>query len=139
MNLLSNNKKKVLIVDDSIYARKLLKKVINKTDLAEVVAEASNGTEAIDLYKIFKPDLVTVDLVMPKKGGFETIEDLIRYDNTANIIIISALGQEKLVLEGVKKGAKDFIIKPCKDERILTVLERVLTREKELSRVKQEI
>ncbi|MHA1149675.1 MAG: response regulator [Promethearchaeota archaeon] len=116
------------MTDDAQFTRNMLKKIINKTNHCEVIAEASNGNEAIELYKKLKPDLVTMDLVMPEKGGIETIEDIINMDKGATIVVVSALGQEALVLEAAKKGAKDFIQKPFKSEQVLDVLERILLK-----------
>ena len=125
---MSNNKKRILVTDDAQFTRNMLKKIINKTAHSEVIAEASNGNEAIELYKKLKPDLVTMDLVMPEKGGIETIEEILSMDKGATIVVVSALGQEALVLEAAKKGAKDFIQKPFKNEQVLEVLERILLK-----------
>ncbi|MHA1479399.1 MAG: response regulator [Promethearchaeota archaeon] len=122
---MTKNKKKILVVDDAQFTRNMLKKIINKTEIAEVIAEASNGVEAVSLYQEYKPDLVTMDLVMPEQGGIETTEKILSIDPDAIIVIVSALGQEALVLEAAKKGAKDFIQKPFKAEQIEDVLERV--------------
>lgn len=122
------NKKRILIVDDAKFTRNMLKKIIDKTNYAKVVGEATNGNEALELYDKLKPDLVTMDLVMPEKGGIEATEELIKKDNNALIVIVSALGQEALVLEAAKKGAKDFIQKPFKNEQVLEVMERVLLK-----------
>jgi two-component system chemotaxis response regulator CheY len=123
-----NSKKKVLVVDDAAFTRNMLKKIINKLDYTEVIGEASNGNEAIEQYKKLDPDLVTMDLVMPEKGGIETIEDLLKIDKNALIVVVSALGQEALVLEAAKKGAKDFIQKPFKNEQVLEVMDRILLK-----------
>jgi len=123
-----NSKKGILIVDDALFTRNMLKKIINNTNYVEVIGEAANGNEAIDLFKKLKPDLITMDLVMPEKGGIETIEDLIKIDKSALIVVVSALGQEALVLEAAKKGAKDFIQKPFKNEQVLEVMERILLK-----------
>jgi two-component system chemotaxis response regulator CheY len=123
---MSSSKKKVLVVDDAKFTRNMLKNIINKTSYGEVIGEASNGNEAIDLYKKLKPDLVTMDLVMPEKGGIETIQDLLKLDKTAKIVVVSALGQEALVLEAAKKGAKDFIQKPFKNDQVIEVMERIM-------------
>ncbi|MHA1488513.1 MAG: response regulator [Promethearchaeota archaeon] len=125
-----NNKLRILITDDAQFTRNMLKKIIDKTDYSEVVGEAGDGNESIALYKKLKPDLVTMDLVMPEKGGIETIEELIKLDKNATIIVVSALGQEALVLEAAKKGAKDFIQKPFKREQVLEVMERILLKKK---------
>lgn len=124
------DKKKILITDDAAFTRNMLKKIINKTDYSEVIGEASNGNEAIKLYQDLKPDLVTMDLVMPEKGGIETIEEILKIDGSATIVVVSALGQEALVLEAAKKGAKDFIQKPFKNDQVLEVMERILLKNK---------
>ncbi|MFX1453548.1 MAG: response regulator [Promethearchaeota archaeon] len=123
---MSNGKSRIMIVDDAQFTRNMLKKIISKTNYGSVVGEAENGNEAIKLYKKLKPDLVTMDLVMPEKGGIETIEELLKVDPNAIIVVVSALGQEALVLEAAKKGAKDFIQKPFKTEQIVEVMERIL-------------
>ena len=123
---MSNSKSKILVVDDTQFTRNILKNIISKTKYGEVVGEAKNGKEALALYKKLKPDMVTMDLVMPEKGGIETIEDLLKVDPKAIIVVVSALGQEALVLEAAKKGAKDFIQKPFKTEQIIEVMERIL-------------
>ena len=122
---MTKNKKKILVVDDAQFTRNMLKKIINKTEIGEVIAEASNGVEAVSLYQKYKPDMVTMDLVMPEQGGIETTEKILSIDPDAIIVIVSALGQEALVLEAAKKGAKDFIQKPFKADQIEDVLERV--------------
>ena len=127
---MSNNKKKVLIVDDAQFTRNMLKNIIDKIEQIEVIGEASNGVEAISLYKKLKPDLVTMDLVMPEKGGIEATEEILKLNSKALIIVVSALGQEALVLEAAKKGAKDFIQKPFKTEQILEVMDRILKNKK---------
>ena len=123
---MADKKKKILIVDDAQFTRNMLKKIISKIDQIEVIGEASNGVEAISLYKKLNPDLVTMDLVMPEKGGIEATEAILKINPKAMIIIVSALGQEALVLEAAKKGAKDFIQKPFKTEQILEVMDRML-------------
>ena len=121
-----NEKKRVLIVDDAQFTRNMLKNIIGKIDQIEVIGEASNGVEAISLYKKLNPDLVTMDLVMPEKGGIEATEEILKINSKALIVVVSALGQEALVLEAAKKGAKDFIQKPFKSEQILEVMDRIL-------------
>ena len=121
-----NEKKKVMIVDDAQFTRNMLKNIINKIEQIEVIGEASNGVEAISLYKKLNPDLVTMDLVMPEKGGIEATEEILKINSKALIVVVSALGQEALVLEAAKKGAKDFIQKPFKQEQIMEVMDRIL-------------
>lgn len=123
-----NSKKKILVVDDAAFTRNMLKKIINKLDYCEVVDEASNGQEAIEKYKEQSIDLITMDLVMPNMGGIEAIENLLKHDKDALIVVVSALGQEALVLEAAKKGAKDFIQKPFKNDQVIEVMERILLK-----------
>ena len=121
-----NGKKRVLIVDDAQFTRNMLKNIIGKLEQIEVVGEASNGVEAISMYKKLNPDLVTMDLVMPELGGIEATEKILKINSKALIVVVSALGQEALVLEAAKKGAKDFIQKPFKTEQIVEVMDRIL-------------
>ena len=116
--------KKILIVDDATFVRAKLKKVVEKMDFAEVVGEASNGDDAISLYKDLKPDLVTMDLIMPKRDGIQAIEDIMAYDKDAKIIVISAMGQDLSIKEAVEKGAKEYIKKPFKDDEVYAIIER---------------
>lgn len=125
---MSEKKKRILICDDAQFTRNILKNIMSKTGFVEVVGEAPNGNKGIELYKKLKPDMVTMDLVMPEKGGIETIEEILKFDPKALIVVVSALGQEALVLEAAKKGAKDFIQKPFKTEQILEVLDRILKK-----------
>ncbi|MBY8990642.1 MAG: response regulator [Candidatus Lokiarchaeota archaeon] len=127
---MTNEKKRVMIVDDAAFTRNMLKAIISKIESIEVVGEAANGVEAISLYKKLNPDLVTMDLVMPEKGGIEATEEILKINPGALIVVVSALGQEALVLEAAKKGAKDFIQKPFKSEQILEVMDRILKNKK---------
>lgn len=122
----SEKKKGVLVVDDAQFVRNRIKKVIEKIDFAKVVGEASNGDDAINLYKELKPDLVTMDLVMPNTDGIKAIEEIMKIDKKAKIIVISAMGQELSIIEATEKGAKDYIKKPFKEEDIYRTIERFL-------------
>jgi two-component system chemotaxis response regulator CheY len=123
-------KKGVLIVDDATFVRTRLKKIVEKMDFAEVVGEASNGDDAVSLYKELKPDLVTMDLVMPNRDGIQAIEDIMTFDKTAKIIVVSAMGQELSIAEAVEKGAKEYIKKPFKDDEVYTIIERQIKNKK---------
>jgi len=126
----SDKKKKILVVDDAKFIRTRIKNIVEKMDFAEVIGEASNGDEAFNKYKELKPDLVTMDLVMPNSDGIKAIEKIMAFDKHAKIVVISAIGQEMSILEATEKGAKDFINKPFKDEEILKTLERYLNVKK---------
>ena len=117
--------KKVLIVDDAVFMRDMIKDIFS-SDEYEIVGEAVHGVEAVDKYKELKPDLVTMDIVMPFKSGIEATKDILALDPNATIIMCSALGQESLVMEAIEAGAADFIVKPFKAEDVLNVVNKVL-------------
>ena len=118
---------RIQISDDALYTRELLKKIVKETK-HEVVAEATTGDEAIDLYRKVKPDLVLLDIVMPAGksalNGMEALKLILEEDPSANIVICSALEQQMLIEEALKVGAKDFIAKPIMPERILEALSK---------------
>ncbi len=123
-------KSKILIVDDAKFVRNRIKKIIGKMDFAEVIGEASNGEDAVSLYKDLKPDLVTMDLVMPNYDGLQAIEEIMKFDKSANIIVVSAMGQELSIIDATEKGAKDYIKKPFKDDDVYAIIERLLKNNK---------
>ncbi|MGV9200543.1 MAG: response regulator [Promethearchaeia archaeon] len=123
---MTGTKKKVLIVDDMKFVRRDLKKIIDQTEFAEVTGEAEDGFEAIQKYKELRPDLVTMDLIMPRMNGVEAIEKIKKYDNNALIIVISMVGNDKYIMEATQKGARDYIRKPFDKDRILKVLRHFL-------------
>lgn len=103
--------KTVLITDDTAFMRMTLRNVIEKNGY-EVVGEAANGEEAITLYQELKPDLVTMDITMPKVDGITAIKEIMKIDPQAKIIVCSAMGQKPMVIEALSAGAKDFLVKP---------------------------
>jgi len=103
--------KSVIIADDSMFMRNLLKSYLS-TSFYQVVAEASNGCEAVSLYKKYSPDVLLLDLTMPCKDGLAALKEIMEYNPKANVIICSAMGQKSLIIDAVSLGAKDFIIKP---------------------------
>ena len=124
--MLKSGKKKVLIVDDATFIRNRIRSVIEKIENAEVVGEASNGDDAITLYKELRPDLVTMDLIMPKSDGIKAIEEIMKIDKKAQIVVVSALGQELTISDALGKGAKEYVKKPFREEDIYRIFERVL-------------
>ena len=117
--------KRVLIVDDAIFMRNMIKDIFAGSAF-EVVGEAANGLEAVEKHKALKPDLTTMDIVMPFKNGIEATREILREDSEAVIIICSALGQESLVTEAIEAGATDFIVKPFKTENVIQVAKKAL-------------
>ena len=117
--------KRVLVVDDAIFMRNIIKDIFASGGF-DVVGEASNGLEAIERYKELKPDLVTMDLVMPFKNGIEATREILKGDTKAVVVMCSALGQESMVMEAIEAGALDFIVKPPRAEDVLAVAKIVL-------------
>ena len=116
---------RVMVVDDALFMRNILKDIFVRHGY-EVVAEAENGDTALQLYQESNPDLVTMDIVMPKKSGIEALQDIMAADPDAHVIMVSALGQDALVLEAVEAGARDFIVKPFKEDKVLENVRRVV-------------
>lgn len=116
---------RVLIVDDAVFMRRMLSDILTKGG-HEVVGEAANGDEAIEKFAKLKPDLATLDITMPVKDGLTALRE-IRIDHPdARVIMCSALGQEAKVVESIKRGARDFVIKPFQAERVLAAVEKAL-------------
>jgi len=113
-----------MVVDDAQFMRNMLKDIFVRAG-HDVVAEAENGEIALELYQELKPDLVTMDIVMPRKSGIEALQDIMALNASACVVMVSALGQDSLVLEAVESGAKDFIVKPFKEEKVLEIVNRV--------------
>lgn len=117
--------KTIMIVDDSIMIRRTLKILFEKQGY-KVIAEAANGEEAIEKYKMFRPDLTTMDITMPVLDGISSLEKIRLLDNQANVIMISALGQEAKIIESIRKGAKHFIVKPFKENEVISRIDSIL-------------
>jgi two-component system chemotaxis response regulator CheY len=118
--------RRVLIVDDALFMRSMIRDIL-KRDGYEVVGEAGTGIEAVGKYKELKPDVVTMDIIMPDMGGIEAASEIIEYDPQAKIIMCSAMGQQALVIEALQAGAKDFIVKPFQPSKVLEALQRILS------------
>ncbi len=117
--------KRVLIVDDAAFMRMMIKNVLTQNGY-EVAGEASNGQEALVLYEKVKPDLVTLDITMPEMDGIQTLKELLKIDPSANIIMVTAMGQQQLVIEAIQVGAKDFVVKPFQPDRLLEAVRKAL-------------
>lgn len=120
-------KAKVLVVDDAIFMRKMISDILESNGM-EVAGEADNGAEAIEKYKELKPDLVTMDIIMPEMNGIDSVRNIISSDPQAKIIMCSALGQQALVQDAIEAGAKDFLIKPFNPSRVIEVIGKVLNQ-----------
>ncbi|WP_035289806.1 response regulator [Clostridium sp. KNHs214] len=116
---------KVLIVDDAAFMRMMIKDILEKNGF-EVVGEASNGIKAVEIYKAEKPDVVTMDITMPDMDGIEAVKAIKNIDPAAKVIMCSAMGQQTMVMDAIKAGAKDFIVKPFQADRVLEAIKKVL-------------
>ncbi len=116
--------KRILIVDDTSYIRKALREIIEDNGHT-VVGEAKNGIEAIELTEKLLPELIIMDIVMPGKNGIEAMIDIKKRFPHIKIVLMSALGQEKLIMDAINAGAQKFIIKPFKKENIISLLEKI--------------
>lgn len=116
--------KSVMIVDDAAFMRLNLRNILK--DSYEIVGEAKNGLEAVEMYKKLSPDIVTMDITMPVMDGLEAIRAIKAYDPDSKIIVCSAMGQQKMIIEAIEAGAKDFIVKPFKEERVLAAVKKFI-------------
>jgi two-component system chemotaxis response regulator CheY len=116
---------RILVVDDATFMRMMLKDILTKGNY-EVVGEAQTGLEAIKKYKELRPDLVTLDITMPDMDGLSAAREIISIDPNAKIIMCSAMGQQHMVIEALKSGVKDFIIKPFQQERVIEAIKKII-------------
>lgn len=115
---------RIMVVDDALFMRNMLKDIFTRAGY-EIAAEAENGESALALYQQTRPDLVTMDIVMPKKSGIEALQEIMASDPQACVVMVSALGQDSLVIEAVEAGARDFIVKPFKEAKVLEIVRRI--------------
>ncbi|MFT8392726.1 MAG: response regulator [Liquorilactobacillus ghanensis] len=118
--------KKILIVDDAVFMRIKLKDILEKNGY-EVAGEAQNGQEAFDKYQETKPDLVTMDITMPEVDGLESLKMIRKADANAKVIMCSAMGQQGMVMDAIRAGAIDFIVKPFDTERVIKALDKAFS------------
>ncbi|MDR0357424.1 MAG: response regulator [Clostridiales Family XIII bacterium] len=116
---------KILIVDDAAFMRMMIRENLKKAGYSEF-GEAGNGNEAIKQYDEIKPDLVLLDITMPEKDGISALQEIREKDPDAKVVMCSAMGQENMVIEAVKLGALDFIVKPFKPERLLQTVKNIV-------------
>lgn len=117
--------KRILLCDDTAFMRTMLKEILVKNGY-DVVGEAENGRIAVEKHMELKPDLTIMDITMPEMDGISAVARIIENDSTANIVMCSAMGQEQIVVNAIKAGAKDFIVKPFEHERVIEAVKRVI-------------
>ncbi len=117
--------KRILIVDDATFIRMIVKSILVPRGF-EIAGEAANGSEAVRKYFDLKPDLVTMDITMNEKDGLQAAREILTMDKNARIIMVTALGQERMLIDSFKIGVKDFVVKPFKPERLLTAVQKAL-------------
>ncbi len=116
---------KILVVDDAIFMRSMIRDIFARGPFV-IAGEAENGSEAVRLYQELRPDLTTLDIVMPQMDGITALREIVRLDPAAKVVMCSALGQEALIAEAIEAGARDFIVKPFQPARVLKVVQSVL-------------
>ena len=119
---------RVLVADDASFMRQMIREIV-EAEGHEVVGEASDGDEAVEEFKRLHPDVVTMDIVMPRRSGIDAVKGIVALDPSVCIVMCSALGQETLVKEALQAGAKDFIVKPFKPDAVVATLGKVLEKE----------
>ena len=120
-------KLRVLIVDDAIFMRKMISDILVENGM-EIVGEADTGAKAVDKFMELRPDLVTMDIIMPEMNGIDAVRKIMEFDSQAKVVMCSALGQQALVQEAITAGAKDFLIKPFNAARVVEVIAKVFSQ-----------
>ena len=117
--------KNILICDDAAFMRMMIKDILTKNGY-NVVGEAENGVKAVEKYQELKPDLVLMDITMPEMDGIQALKAIKAADPSATVIMCSAMGQQAMVIESIQSGAKDFIVKPFQQDRVLEAVRKVV-------------
>lgn len=117
--------KKILVVDDAAFMRMLIRDTLTKSGYTNII-EAADGAIACEVYAREKPDLVIMDITMPNKMGIDALKDIRANDPEAKVIMCSAMGQELIVVDALRFGAMDFIVKPFKADRVIQTVQKVL-------------
>lgn len=117
--------KGILVADDASFMRMMIKDILTKNGF-EIAGEAVNGLDAVDKYKELKPELVIMDITMPEMDGIQAVKEIKSIDPNAKIIMCSAMGQQAMVIEAIQAGARDFVVKPFQQERVIEAVRKAL-------------
>lgn len=115
----------IMVVDDAAFMRHIIRNILEEAGHS-VISEAENGREAVDKYKKYRPDLVTMDVTMPEMEGVDALREIRAFDPYAVVIMCTAMGQKPIIIEAIKAGAKDFIVKPLQSLRVLEAVNKAL-------------
>ncbi len=127
---------KLMIVDDSTVIRKRIEKGFQSTAI-KIVASASDGVQAIELFKQHRPDIITMDITMPNMDGLECIQTIMKMEMDVSILVVSALSDKATGLQALRYGAKGFICKPFSEEQLVTALKKIIQTKKQHSPTKR--
>ena len=120
---------RILVADDARFMRQLIREIIEPEGF-EVVGEAADGRAVVEEFERLRPDVVTMDIVMPKRSGIDAVREILALDPTARVVMVSALGQEALVMEALQAGAVDYVVKPFKPDAVVATLRKVIEKER---------
>ncbi|GAB4473541.1 MAG: response regulator [Anaerolineales bacterium] len=115
---------KILVVDDAEFLRVRISKMLSSE--GHEIIEAENGLKAVETYKSARPDLVLMDITMPEMDGLAALREIRSFDSSAKVVMLTALGQESVVLEAIKAGARDFVVKPFEKDRVLSAVAKLV-------------
>ncbi len=121
--------KKILVVDDAKVIRMIICHLLTKHGYG-VAGEAGNGREALEKYKELRPDAVTMDIVMPKVDGIMGLKEILAFDRQAKVVMISAIDQKGALMESIRQGAVDYVVKPFEDDRLVTAINTIFDEER---------
>lgn len=116
-----------VVIDDAVFMRTLLKKMIAEVENYSIVGEGSNGYEAIEQAKKNQPNVMTLDITMPDMDGIKAVKEILRVSPDTKILMVSAMGQQSMVIEAIKLGARDFVVKPFEKSRVLQAIKNILS------------
>lgn len=116
--------KKILVVDDAKVIRMIIRQILTRNGF-EIAGEAGNGREAFEKYKELRPDAVTMDIVMPEVDGIQGLKEIIAFDKQAKVVMISAIDQRDALMESLRYGAVDYVVKPFEDDRMVSSLRNI--------------
>ena len=115
---------KIMVVDDAAFMRMRCKKLL--TSLGHEVTEAATGSQAVEAYKNNRPDMVLLDITMPDMDGITALKEIREFDPDARVAMVTAMGQQSMVMEALKAGARDFVIKPFDQDRVLAAINKIM-------------